>query len=60
VQDIAALTGGDQLSLGSTQGRRTNHQRVATTLATQSLASDRTRQHSSDDAPDVSSEDAPR
>jgi integrase len=34
--------------------------RVATSLATQPRASDRTRQHSPDGAPDVSSDDAPR
>jgi hypothetical protein len=33
---------------------------VATTLATQSVASDRTGRYPSDDTPDVSSDDAPR
>src|SRR6266508_4969680 len=44
----------------SVHGRATSHHRVATTLATQSLASDPTGQHPLDGAPDVCSDDAPR
>jgi hypothetical protein len=56
---VISAMGGDRPSFVSTRGRATKHRRVATTLATQSLASDRPGQHLPDDAPDMSSEATP-